>query len=72
MVGALLPLMVLGALSIGPLVLASALCFLVSAILVKVHTGMRILPNLGSLLIGLIGNLVIILVLILLASLLNG
>lgn len=70
--GALLPLMVLGALSIGPLVLASLLCLFVSAILVAVHTRTRFLPNLGYLFGGGIGNLSIILGLILLASLLNG
>lgn len=71
-VGALLPLMVLGALSIGPLVLASMLCFLVSAILVAVNNRTGLLTNLGYLFVGVIVNLVIILGLILLASLLNG
>lgn len=72
MTGALLPLMALGALSIGPWVLAAALCFLVAAILVAVHTKTQLIPNLGYLLIGLIGNLVIILAFILLSALLNG
>lgn len=72
MAGALLPLMILGALSIGPLVLASLLCFLASAILVVVQIRIRLLSNLGYLFVGAIGNLVITLGLIMLASLLNS
>lgn len=72
MTGALLPLMALGALSIGPWVLAAVLCFLVASIMVAVLTKTQLLVNLGYLVVGLIGNLVIALAFILLAALLNG
>jgi hypothetical protein len=71
MTGALLPLVVLGALSIGPLVLAAAICFLLASISVSLHTGTQLVPKLGYLLIGAIGNLIIVLVLITINSLLS-
>jgi hypothetical protein len=71
MTGALLPLIMLGALSIGPLVLVSALFFLAAAILVTLHTKFRLLGMLGYWISGAIGNSLIVAGLILINSLLE-
>lgn len=72
MTGALLPLIILGALSIGPLVLIAALFFLIAAILVKLHTKSRLLSMLGYWVIGAFGNTLIVAGLILFNSLLEA
>jgi hypothetical protein len=72
MTGALLPLIVFGALSIGPLVLIAALFFLIAAILVMLHTKSKLLSMLGYWVIGAFGNTLIVAGLILFNSLLEA
>jgi len=62
--GALIPLMVLGALSIGPLVLLTLVFLTASAVLESIHNQQSMLAALGLLAMGLILNLGLLLVLI--------
>jgi len=58
--GALLPLMVLGAFSIGPLVFVSLIAFLGAAIAATARRKSRFLPHLGLLAAGVIVNLILL------------
>jgi hypothetical protein len=56
-IGAFLPLVVLGALSIGPFVLLSLVALLIAALLTSVQLKISLLPRLKFLLIGVVANL---------------
>jgi hypothetical protein len=67
-IGAFLPLVVLGALSIGPFVLLSLVALLIAALLTSLQLKLSLLPRLKFLLIGIVANLGLLLGLILLAQ----
>jgi hypothetical protein len=62
--GALLPMVVLGVFSIGPLVLVSALLFLVASAVVTLRRQRSFLHGLGLLLVGSVGNVALLFLLI--------
>lgn len=67
-VGGLIPLMVLGALSIGPLVLLSLVFIATSAVLIAIHERLRWSIAVGAFASGLVINLGLILIPIFLAG----
>jgi hypothetical protein len=67
-IGAFLPLVVLGALSIGPFVFLSLVALLIAAVLTCLQLKISLLPRLKYLLIGIVANLGLLLGLILLAQ----
>jgi hypothetical protein len=66
--GAFLPLVVLGALSIGPFVLLSLVALLVAVLLTSLQLKLSLLPRFKLLLIGIVANFGLLLGLILLAQ----
>lgn len=62
--GALIPLVILGAFSIGPLVLVSLLFFLASTLLIAIQKKEKWLEHLGLLMVGAVGNLGLLLLFI--------
>jgi len=62
--GGLMPLMVLGALSIGPLVLLSLVFLIASAVLVAISQRLKAFDAIGFFALGMIGNLAILIGLI--------
>lgn len=62
--GALIPLIILGAFSIGPLVLITFLLFVISIGLFAIRTKPRWLPSIGALALGVIINLGLLLLII--------
>jgi hypothetical protein len=67
-IGAFLPLMILGALSIGPFVFISLVTLLIAAVLTSVQLKISLLPRLKFLLIGIVANLGLLLGVILLVQ----
>lgn len=67
-IGAFLPLVVLGALSIGPFVFLSLVALLIAALLASLQLKLSLLPRLKFLLIGMAANLVLLLGMILLGQ----
>jgi hypothetical protein len=67
-IGAFLPLVVLGALSIGPYVFLSLVTLLIAAVLASMQLKLSLLPRLKFLLIGMVANLVLLLGMILLGQ----
>lgn len=67
--GALIPLVILGAFSIGLFVLVSLLFFLISAILITIQEKLRWRDNLGLLMVGAVCNLGLLLLFIALGNL---
>jgi hypothetical protein len=67
--GAFLPLIILGAFSIGPFALIVFLLFLISAILLLIRRGSKWLESVGFLIIGAICNLGLLLIIISLGNL---
>lgn len=67
-IGALLPLVVLGALSIGPYVFLSLVTLLIATLLASVQLKLNLLPHIKWLLIGMVANLVLLLGMILLGQ----
>jgi hypothetical protein len=67
-IGAFLPLVVLGAFSIGPFVLLSLVALLIAAVLTSLQLKISLLPRLKYLLIGIVANLGLLLGVILLAQ----
>ena len=66
--GALIPLMALGALSIGPFVLLSLVFLAASAVLVTIHQRLKGLEILGAFVLGILLNLGLLLGLIVLGA----
>ena len=67
-IGAFLPLVVLGALSIGPFVFISLVTLLIAALMASMQLKLSLLPRLKFLLIGTVANLVLLLGMILLGQ----
>lgn len=64
MSGAFIPLIIVGALSIGPVVLIAFLLAIISTFIIAIRHGWRWLESLGFLMLGSIGNMVILVLII--------